>query len=103
MSAALKVGDIAIGQNFIVNIERNGMECEIIGGLEMRLAHCVNTGEITECMRYKVRWADGLIWNQKPPYLRKKHPPSQPSASARQAMLDCIRKAQQPAKVGAPC
>lgn len=98
MSAAFKVGEIAIGQNFVHNIERNGMECEVIGGLEMRTGYGSSTGDRITGMSYLVQWSDGMIRVQRPFQLRKKFPPSH--YAAQQAMLDCISKAKQPAKVG---
>lgn len=71
-----KVGEIVIGQNFILATSRNGMEAEIIGALEMRQWIIRDTGRMGESVAYKVRWADGEITSQEPPYLRRKKPPT---------------------------
>lgn len=59
MSEQFKVGDICVGRGFVVLAHRNEMECEIIGGLEMRLGKCSITGKIYEAAFYDVRWSDG--------------------------------------------
>lgn len=59
MNGQFKVGDICIGQRFVVLAHRNEMECEILGGLEMRLGRCSITGRIYKAAFYDVRWSDG--------------------------------------------
>lgn len=75
MNYVFKVGDVGIGQNFVNDPTRNGMECEIIGGLEMRLSFTESRREFTRGLRYQVKWADGLTTDQEAYYLRPKRPP----------------------------
>ncbi len=70
-----KVGTICIGQNFQVDTDRNGMECEITGPLGMRLALNKRTGAKYSAVRYTVRWSDGIEAIVAPHLLRPKLPP----------------------------
>lgn len=63
--AKFKVGDICIGQNFIFDTECNGMECEIIGGYELREGLWSGNLFPEKCYCYEVVWADGYICNAK--------------------------------------
>lgn len=66
------VGDIAVGQNFAHATFRNGMECEIVKGLEVRKGRLVHNGvKINEPM-YMAKWADGELTGVLPAYLRRK-------------------------------
>jgi hypothetical protein len=76
MSAQFKVGDICVGQNFINHPEKNGMECTVIGGLQMRYGVDFRTGVAAWEMLYDVRWADGAESFQEPYTLRLKRPPT---------------------------
>lgn len=72
--SALKVGDICIGQHFVVDVHRNGMECVIVGGLEFTV--CTDTrGYIVPGDSYLVEWSDGVVVEVGPHNLRKKRPP----------------------------
>lgn len=97
MSAAFKVGEVCIGQNFVNSPELNGLECVIIGGLVERLSKHLITGLITSGFRYRVQFADGSIFAQEPYFLRLKQPPT----SAKSIMRAAILKAKQPSKVPA--
>ena len=68
-----KVGDICIGQNFINHAILNGMECQIIGGLESR--HIRNKNNTYFAQRYRVKWSDGCITAAQHLHLRLKKPP----------------------------
>jgi hypothetical protein len=76
MSAQFKVGDICVGQNFVVSKKRNGMECEVIGGLEWRRSINVTSLIERDILCYMVRWADGGETCQAPIFLRYKNPPA---------------------------
>lgn len=93
MSATFKVGEIAIMQNCL-QLKNEGKECEIIGPLAFR--HSAQEGWI---LAYRVESCNGISLSH-PHQLRKKQPPNR-LQSAHKAMLDCIRKAKQPAKVDA--
>lgn len=72
-----KVGEIVVGQNITSQPEYNGMEAEIIGGLEPRRCHRNATGEVLgTVMTYAVRWANGLVTAQEPHKLRRRKPPT---------------------------
>lgn len=73
MNYVFKVGDICIGQHFLRHTEYNGMECEIIGGLDLRQWGAAD-GRMGEDMSYRVRWADGTVSNQLGHNLRPKRP-----------------------------
>ena len=78
MSGQFKVCEIVIGQNFVNIPRRNGMECEIIGGLMIRsgINHDGSTGTY---MQYRVQWADGTTANVQPYLLRRRRPPASDS------------------------
>lgn len=72
-----KIHEVATGQNHIYDTALNGMECEIIEGLQIRrLTHKVSgLNDYREC--YRVKWANGKILCAQPGYLRKKKPPQE--------------------------
>lgn len=70
-----KVGDICIGQNFIIQTCRNGEECEIIGGLKERSGRNPITKIPSVKLMYRVRWSDSTIAVVTPNKLRKKNSP----------------------------
>lgn len=74
MSESFSVGEIAVGFGFVVDIENNGMECEIEGPLEWAAWYHPN-GEVGECFGHDVRWADGEEGFERPEHLRKRRPP----------------------------
>jgi hypothetical protein len=76
MSAQFNVGDIAIGQNFVLATDFNGMEATIVGPLEMRGGFDCGTGEWVETLCYEVEWANGDFSQQEPFYLRRRQPPT---------------------------
>ena len=77
MNDVFHVGEIATYMNFVVRTEYNGVECEIIGGLEMRMASLSEWGlPPFKCMSYLTRASDGRIFVVVPHRLRKKRPPS---------------------------
>ncbi len=51
-----KVGDICVGVGHVKDTHRNGVECEIVGGLENRLCGEFGDAKFFEC--YLVAWAD---------------------------------------------
>jgi len=74
-----KIGDVCIGQNARWDFSRNGMECVIVGELELR-TYWTNS-ECTKSdtgMCYEVEWADGEIGCGRPDQLRLKKPPAPP-------------------------
>ena len=87
MRAPFKVGEILIGQNMIMVTRCNGMECEVIGGLEMRDWRCEITGDFGQSMTYEVRWADGGVTVQEQNELRRRKPPAADSNERRFVQL----------------
>lgn len=69
------IGAICTGHNILPD-EYNGLECEILGGLEMRGWWNEETGEPGESLCYHVRWATGEETHQEHHELRKKEPPA---------------------------
>lgn len=66
------VGTICIGQNFVVNTERNGMECVIEAPAQYMEFIGIQDDRRYKGVFYKVRWADGYDCPQEPKYLRLK-------------------------------
>lgn len=95
---ALKVGDICVGQNLLYDTKGNGMLCEVIGGEEYFMCYPIGGGLPYEELCYEVKWADGAVTAQTRHELRKIDPPSAADAASRQAMLDCIERAQKAAQ-----
>jgi hypothetical protein len=77
MSEQFKVGDIAVGIGFTTapNTNLNGMECEIIGPLQVRCVKLIPEGLDAYKLCYHVRWADGKETAAHPRNLRRKQPP----------------------------
>lgn len=67
-----KVGDMAIGQNFVTDVQFNGMECEIIGNYDRHLG-IGRDGDLRPIEGYKVLWANGKKSIQKEYQLKKKY------------------------------
>jgi hypothetical protein len=95
--STFKVGEIAIGCNYITLPDRNGMECEIIEPLQLVTALECGRGVMTTKLRYGVRWTDGLESVTQPFALRKKPKRGGRRQSAHQAMLECIDSAKRSA------
>lgn len=76
MTAGLKVGEVCIGQNFIISTEANGMECVIIGPLVLCECLVEPIGRWVLDYRHLVRWSDGAIDNVPARNLRRKQPPA---------------------------
>lgn len=68
------IGEIAIGQGFLVNTDFNGVEGEITGGLAPRLSVNKSTGEVVLIESYQITWASGEKEHVAPKNLRKKKP-----------------------------
>jgi len=66
-----EIGEVAIGQNYKISRQYNGMECEIIKDL-----HCETVdwedGTTTHSLVYRAEWADGRTFPVEPQYLRKR-------------------------------
>lgn len=76
MSKQFKVGDVAIGQGFSIDVQLNGMECEIISPLQSSRMHNRYTGEpYGVCAYHMVRWANGTEDPVRIINLRPKRPP----------------------------
>lgn len=75
--AKFRVGDVCIGQNFEVDTERNGMECEVVAHLPEGGMFCNTRRDgkvLIEQNAYCVHWADGLVGWVAQHNLRKKPP-----------------------------
>lgn len=87
MSESFKVGTICIGQNFKEHATfRNGMECEIVNGLQLKESRNIHTGRINTKPRYQVRWVDGTVLWYSPIHLRRKPPKQSDSQWADEAI-----------------
>ena len=93
MSAAFKVGEVAILCNARVLLHLNGMECTVIGPLQT-YSLIKFGGELV--YGYHIEFCNGETYVCTPDQLRKKRHPRYYKAVARQAMLDCLAKAKQP-------
>jgi hypothetical protein len=82
-----KVGEVAIGQNFEYFPEHNGMECEIIGGLAIRMRMNSHDGTLITDHCYIVVWANGVRCTVSPGYLRKRNPPATDTSAQEYAAL----------------
>jgi hypothetical protein len=83
MNGQFSLGTICLGQNFVIELFRNDMECEIIGGLQTRQWRNWITGEIGRSICYLVRWADGTDTCQSPHQLRRKPPKAKDTGEMR--------------------
>jgi hypothetical protein len=75
MSKQFKVGDVCVGRGFVVNTDRNGLECVILQGLAVRHAHNLELGIKSEFPGYLVEWSDGQVAHVRPETLHRKRPP----------------------------
>jgi hypothetical protein len=75
MSKLFKVGDICIGQNFVTNVSRNGMEGVVIGGLAVRTARNRVDHVVRTKVGYLIKWTDGVVGHVGPHNIRPKKPP----------------------------
>jgi hypothetical protein len=91
MRSPFKVGDVCIGQNFVRDIDRNGVECTIIGGLEPRNYLDFHSGETFLLYCHEVEWSDGLISSIQPKNLRRKQPPSDITQWAASKVKDLLK------------
>lgn len=74
--SSFSVGDLAVGQNARWDFTRNGMDCEVVLGLEVRPYWRRDIGgEICMAPCYVVRWADGEISAALPDQLRRRPEP----------------------------
>ena len=86
-----KVGEIAIGCNMQFDTAYNGMECEILEGVQTATA--LFGGRWKTIDAYWVMWQNGTESWAPTSRLRKKRPPESDNSTARQFMLDCIERA----------
>jgi hypothetical protein len=73
-SETFAIGEVAVLCNLTILTHRNGLEVEIIGGLENRPAIRTN-GDHVVILGYEVRDPTGEITITAPHRLRKKRPP----------------------------
>jgi hypothetical protein len=86
MSGQFKVGEVLVGQNHVKGIDRNGMECTVLGALSQRVCHHESVDESYIAMRYHVVWADGMETHAAQNKLRRKQPPA-----GEQSVLDMFK------------
>lgn len=73
--ANFRINEIAIGQNINSSPEYNGMECEVICGLQKQTVRW-SDGRLTHDEPvYEVTWANGETLCVRPNNLRKRHEP----------------------------
>jgi hypothetical protein len=63
------IGDIAEGHGFTRHTDRTGMQCTVIGDLDMR-DYINERKTVDKVSSYLVRWVDGMISVQEPESLR---------------------------------
>lgn len=73
MSGVFKVGEIVVGQNHVYDTEYNGMEGQIVEGLETR-RWVTERGEHGKGFVYVVEWATGERCATEPKNIRRKPP-----------------------------
>jgi hypothetical protein len=76
MTGPFKVGEVCIGQHFIMRPDRNGCECVVLTSARHMHVRCDTTGRPHSGPMVEVRWADGWITNVMPSNLRRKRPPA---------------------------
>ena len=87
MTNQFKVGDVCIGQNHFMHTQFNGMQCEVIGGLEFRHGRLYGTLVPVNEFQYEVLWANGETTNALPYQLRLKRPPAQSGEDSIMSLL----------------
>lgn len=98
MNKPFKVGDICIGQNMVWTTHYNGMDCEIVGPLELRrIVDLSKDGQLIDELCYHVRWADGEETAVPPEKLRRKPPKPDTDAWA----MDKVQQLLKPLQVDA--
>jgi hypothetical protein len=75
MSKQFNVGDVCIGRGFIVNTDRNGLECVILQGLDERQTYNLALDLTSKFAGYLVEWSDGSVAHVRPERLYLKRPP----------------------------
>lgn len=100
MTQQFKVGEICIGQYFVIDTELNGMECEIIGGLENAVG-IDRLRRIHMGPAYLVRWANAEVSSVYPHNLRRKPPKQSTDAWATEMVKQVTKPAHQPEGVPA--
>lgn len=74
-----EIGEVAIGQNCVIDVRVNGMECVITEDVKIRRVIGTTTRIESDRLCYMVKWADGRIGAASPLKLRKKKPPKETS------------------------
>jgi hypothetical protein len=74
-----EIGEIVIGQHFVHSTCLNGVELEVVRGLESRLIEFINRVPCVPqtLIGYGIRHPAGYITHIEPYYLRKKKPPKE--------------------------
>lgn len=96
MEGQFKIGEVLVGQNFVICPEFNGCECVVVGALKMREGINVATGLLATDLQYAVQWSTGKITNARPYLLRRKQPPA-----GEQSIL-AMFKVSRPKRIGEP-
>ena len=99
--SALKVGDICVGRNHVVDLEFNGRQCSIIRGFDWYLVINSSIGPNCQEQGFIVAWDDGVETFAARHQLRKIDPPATDTGEIRQATLDVIERARRGAEVPA--
>ncbi len=99
MEAPFKVGEVVIGQNFVIDIEYNGMEAIVISAPEFT-GIIYPDGLIETCNACEVKWESGLREWQKISHLRRRKPPA--TDTGERTFMAEIRKLAAPQRVGEP-
>lgn len=97
MSEQFKVGEVCIGQNFTLDLDRNKMECEVLESAEYSIG-IDSIGGLHFGPAYFVRWADGQESSVAPCKLRRKPPKQDLTEWAASKVRDLTKPVTQPEK-----
>lgn len=75
MSTQFKVGDACVGRGFVVDTDRNGLDCVILQGIAVRPTYNRALDLESRFAGYLVEWSDGAVAHVRPERLYLKRPP----------------------------
>lgn len=90
MKRPLKVGDICIGQHFMLDTEYNGRECTIVKDLSFIVGHNKN-GYDCSGIKFVVVWESGEKTPVRPHNLKLKPPKDDSMSWAKEKVKDLLK------------